>query len=140
MPNYLAPDIYVEEVAGGARPIEAVGASTAGFVGVAPNAGAHLNEAVAINNWMQFVKEFVADGNASTHLSNAVYGFFQNGGGRCYVVNVGEGKPIAGGGQKRTGLDVLEQIGEVAIVAAPGFSDVTARGPRRRARCAGPGR
>ena len=34
MPNYLAPDIYVEEVAGGARPIEAVGASTAGFVGL----------------------------------------------------------------------------------------------------------
>jgi phage tail sheath protein FI len=123
MPNYLAPDIYVEEVAGGARPIEAVGASTAGFVGVAPNAAAHPNEAVAINNWMQFVKEYVADSSASTHLSNAVYGFFQNGGGRCYVVNVGEGKPISGGGKQRTGLDVLEQVDEVAIVAAPGFSD-----------------
>lgn len=126
MPNYLAPDIYVEEVAGGARPIEAVGASTAGFVGVAPKADAHLNEAVAINNWMQFVKEYVTDGSASTHLSNAVYGFFQNGGGRCYVVNVGEGKPISGGGRQRTGLDILEQVDEVAIVAAPGFSDAAA--------------
>ena len=29
MPAYLHPGVYVEEVAGGARPIEAVGTSTA---------------------------------------------------------------------------------------------------------------
>jgi phage tail sheath protein FI len=123
MPNYLAPDVYVEEVPGGARPIEAVGTSTAGFVGVAPNGGAFVNEARAINNWTEFVKEFWAEGNASTPLSQAVYGFFLNGGRRCYVVNVGPNNPVVGAGNNRAGLQVLEQIDEVAIVAIPGFTD-----------------
>jgi hypothetical protein len=123
MPIYLAPDVYVEEVSGGARPIEAVGTSTAGFVGVAPDPRAHLNEAVAINNWAHFLREFVPEGGRSTPLSHAVFGFFQNGGSRCYVVNVGEGNPIAGGGRDRVGLDVLAQIDEIAIVAAPGYTD-----------------
>ena len=108
MPTYLAPDIYVEEVPGGARPIEAVGTSTAGFVGVSPLAGAHLNEPFAINNWAQFLKEFATGNNLqSTPLSHAVFGFFQNGGGRCYIVNVGKGNPIGGGG--RIGLEILKQ-------------------------------
>jgi phage tail sheath protein FI len=123
MPTYLAPDVYVEEVPGGARPIEAVGTSTAGFVGVAPNPKAHLNEAVAINNWTQFLREFVAEDSETTPLSSAVFGFFQNGGSRCFVVNVGPNQPIGGGGQKRTGLDLLEEIDEIAIVAAPGYTD-----------------
>lgn len=42
MPTYLTPGIYVEEISTGARPIEAVGTSTAGFLGVAPNPEAHL--------------------------------------------------------------------------------------------------
>jgi uncharacterized protein len=120
MPNYLAPDIYIEEIPSGARPIEAVGTSTAAFVGVAPKADARVNEAVAISNWSQFLSQFVAEGNTSTALSHAVFGFFQNGGARCYVVNVGKDKPIAGNG---TGLDALERVDEVAIVAAPGYTD-----------------
>jgi uncharacterized protein len=123
MPNYLAPDIYIEEVAGGARPIQAVGTSTAGFIGEAPNAAARPNEAVAINNWLQFMREFAADGSKSTPLSHAVYGFFQNGGQRCYIVNVGKGQPIGGGGPNRAGIDVFEPIDEIAIVAAPGYTD-----------------
>jgi len=122
MPTYLAPDVYIEEVAGGARPIQAVGTSTAGFVGQAPDARARLNEAVAINNWSQFVREFAPEGSASTNLSHAVYGFFQNGGSRCYVVNVGTGA-LTGTGSKRAGLDILEQVDEIAIVAAPGYTD-----------------
>lgn len=123
MPTYLAPDVYVEEVPGGARPIEAVGTSTAGFVGVAPNGSAFTNQPRAINNWTEFLKEFYAEGNTSTPLSHAVYGFFLNGGRRCFVVNVGPNNPASGGGANRTGLQLLEQIDEVAIVAIPGFSD-----------------
>jgi uncharacterized protein len=123
MPNYLAPDVYVEEVPGAARPIQAVGTSTAGFVGVAPNDTAHVNEAMGISNWAQFTREFVRDGDASTPLSHAVFGFFQNGGTRCYVVNVGSSGDISGGGQERRGLDVLDSIDEIAILAAPGYTD-----------------
>ena len=56
MPFYASPGIYVEEVPGGARPIGAVGTSTAGFVGVAPDEGARRNEAVAINSWSEFMR------------------------------------------------------------------------------------
>jgi phage tail sheath protein FI len=123
MPAYHAPDVYVEEVPSGPRPIEAVGTSTPGFVGVAPDARARPNEAVAINNWSQFLREFADESASSTPLSNAVFGFFQNGGTRCYVVNVGRDNPITGTGQERSGLGVLEQIDEIAIVAAPGYTD-----------------
>jgi phage tail sheath protein FI len=127
MPNYLAPGVYVEEVPSGARPIEAVGTSTAGFVGVAPLATAFPHEARAINNWGQFLKEFVPPANAvSTPLAQAVHGFFLNGGSRCYVVNVGPAGPLTGDARGRKGLDVLEAIDEIAIVAAPGYSDAAA--------------
>lgn len=123
MANYITPDIYIEEVSGGARPIQAVGTSTAGFVGEAPDATQRVNEAVAINNWSQFTRIFVSEGSKSTPLSQAVYGFFLNGGSRCFVVNVGNGGAIASGGRNRVGLDVLEQIDEIAIVAAPGYTN-----------------
>ena len=123
MPMYYAPGIYVEEVSTGTRSIQPVGSSTAAFVGEAPADTAHVNEAVAIENWTKFTREFVREGSASTPLSHAVFGFFQNGGRRCYVVNTGKGQPIGGGGRSRRGLDVLESIDEVAIVAAPGFTD-----------------
>jgi uncharacterized protein len=59
MPAYLSPGVYIEEVDSGARPIEAVGTSTAGFAGVAPNPDVLIGQAVAINNWTQFVRLFV---------------------------------------------------------------------------------
>ena len=78
------------------RPIEAVGTSTAGFVGTAPNPDAFVDEAVAINNWSEFRRRYVRDGDKGTDLANAVYGFFLNGGSRCYVVNTKADGAIAG--------------------------------------------
>jgi uncharacterized protein len=118
MPAYLSPGVYVEETNQGAHAIEGVGTSIAGFVGAAPLANARLDEAVAINNWSQFQREFIGDSKQSSPLANAVYGFFLNGGSRCYVVNT-KG-PISGKGR---GLDALAYIDEVAIIAAPGMTD-----------------
>ena len=126
MPDYRTPGIYIEEVSTGPRPIQAVGTSTAGFVGWSPYREAPVHEAVAVNNWTQFVDRFFPNGTSWTHLAHAVFGFFQNGGRRCYIVNVGESdkNSIAGGGRgSRQGVDVLEEVDEVAIVAAPGYSD-----------------
>ncbi len=117
MPEFLTPDIYVIEVPAGPRPIEAVGTRTAGFLGEAPKANAHPGEAVAINNWLQFMREFVGDETKSTALSNAVFGFFQNGGSRCFVVNIGRPGDVA------KGLAALGAEDEIAIVAAPGYTD-----------------
>lgn len=125
MPFYASPGIYVEEVSGGARPIGAVGTSTAGFVGTAPDPAARLGEAVAVNSWSDFVRVFASGEHPSTPLARAVYGFFDNGGGRCYVVNLPPDQPLAGG-RRRSGLALLEAIDEIAIVAAPGYSDPAA--------------
>ncbi len=122
---YQAPDIYVEEVSGGARPIQAVGTSTAAFVGVAPDPRAEKGVAYACNNWTEFRNRFFPkdnDGNVIadtpwTHLAHAVFGFFQNGGQRCYAVAIDKNKPV------RDGLEALKQIDDVAIVAAPGYND-----------------
>jgi phage tail sheath protein FI len=85
--SYLSPGVYVEEVDRGSKPIEAVGTNTVGFLGESrkgPN-----NEAVLVTNWSQFVKTFGDFKDCSVHLAHAVYGFFNNGGSRCFVVNVG---------------------------------------------------
>jgi phage tail sheath protein FI len=125
VPSYMTPGVYVEEVSTGPRPIEAVGTSTAAFLGEAPKADARVHEAVAVNNWMQFVREFAPDDQKSTPLARAVFGFFENGGSRCFVVNVGAGGSIAPLVVKgrRKGIAVLEEVDEVAIVAAPGYAD-----------------
>jgi phage tail sheath protein FI len=123
MPNYMTPGVYVEEVSTGARPIQAVGTSTAGFIGVAPDATAHVNESMAINNWSQFVREYAAKSTTSTPLSHSVFGFFMNGGQRCYVVNVGADGTLAGDKSGRKGIKLFEQVDEIAIVAAPGYAD-----------------
>lgn len=46
-----------------------------------------------------------------TNLTYAVYGFFLNGGSRCYVVDTDD---------VQAGLDELAKIDEIAMVAAPG--------------------
>ena len=125
--TYLTPGVYVEEVAAGPRPIQAVGTSTAGFVGAAPKAGAHVGEAFAVNNWSEFAREFIGDATVGTRLVNAVFGFFQNGGSRCYIVNIGTDPWISGGGPGRRGLQLLEEVDEVAIVAAPGYADLASQ-------------
>jgi uncharacterized protein len=122
--TYLTPGVYVEEIPSGARPIAAIGTSTAGFVGEAPDSGAQINKLVAVDSWAQFQRVFASSEKATaTMLARAVYGYFINGGSRCYVVNVGKGGALTGGSGKRVGLNLLEEVDEIAIVAAPGYSD-----------------
>src|SRR3954447_2324808 len=104
--SYLSPGVYVEEVDRGSKPIEAVGTNTVGFLG--ESAKGPLNESVLITNWSQFVKTFGDFKDCSEHFAHAVYGFFNNGGSRCFVVNVGapegakvETKPVAPAGDKK---------------------------------------
>ena len=146
--SYLSPGVYVEEVDRGAKPIEAVGTNTVGFLG--ESARGPTNEAVLITNWSQFVKTFGDFKDCSTHLAHGVYGFFNNGGSRCFVVNVGApvDAPVAatdkkddkkavkvGGGAgdrdglyigkdlgpgQRSGVKCFEEVDEIALLVAPG--------------------
>ncbi|MBE0480415.1 MAG: phage tail sheath family protein [Dehalococcoidia bacterium] len=84
-PQYLSPGVYVEEVDKGSKPIEGVGTSVAGFVGFA--AKGPVNYPTFIANWSQFVQVFggfIPGG----FLAHAVYGYFHNGGGSCYVTRL----------------------------------------------------
>ena len=94
MPEYLSPGVYVQEVDGRPRPIEGVGTAMAAFVGFAPTGPA--NRPILITNWSQYVNTFgsLEEGGQrnphlpGTYLSHAVYGYFLNGGGRCYVTRL----------------------------------------------------
>ncbi|MGM0576318.1 MAG: phage tail sheath subtilisin-like domain-containing protein [Myxococcota bacterium] len=131
--SYLSPGVYVEEVDRGTKPLEMVGTSTVGFVGeseVGP-----VNDPVFVTNWSQFTKAF-GDFKNSEYLAHAVYGFLNNGGGRCYVLNVGAGEEEGKKGGKagkyigsdngpgtRTGLKAFEDVDDINIVCAPGQTD-----------------
>ncbi|HEV2361065.1 MAG TPA: phage tail sheath subtilisin-like domain-containing protein [Acidimicrobiales bacterium] len=86
MPQYLSPGVYVEEVSSGSRPIEGVGTAVAAFVGAAPTGP--LNTPTLVTNWAQYTRLFgeIVEGS---YLGHAVYGYFLNGGGSCYIVRVG---------------------------------------------------
>jgi len=86
MPQYLSPGVYVEEIDSGSRPIEGVGTAVAAFVGVAPTGP--MNAPTLVTNWAQYTRSFgeIVEGS---YLAHAVYGYFLNGGGSCYVVRVG---------------------------------------------------
>ena len=94
MPNYLSPGVYVEEVEAGSRPIEGVGTAVAAFVGLASRGPA--NTPTLVTNWSQFTQAF-GEFVENSYLAHAVYGYFLNGGGACYVVRVGADgvKPVA---------------------------------------------
>jgi phage tail sheath protein FI len=132
MPQYLAPGVYVEEVESGMKPIAGVGTSTAGFIGEvadkvvmpAPPPGtglqytlAPVNEPKLITSWEQFKNNFGEFDAGNKTLAHAVYGFFNNGGTRCWVTRVGVG---AGEAEFIAALDTFKPIDEIAIVAIPG--------------------
>ncbi|MGN9919393.1 phage tail sheath family protein [Micromonospora palomenae] len=98
MPSYLSPGVYVEEVPSGSRPIEGVGTSVAAFVGLAEKGPFHTP--TLVTTWSQYVQVF-GDVVEGAYLGRAVYGYFANGGGICYVVRVGEQSPGNGQGRDR---------------------------------------
>lgn len=135
MKEYLSPGVYIEEVPSASKPIEAVGTSTVGFVGI--SAKGPVNKPVLCPNWSTYTKNF-GDFKDGGYLAHAVYGFFNNGGARCFVLNVGddeankdknEASPAARfigedkGPGARSGLFCFEEIEEIAIVVAPGQTD-----------------
>lgn len=98
--DYKSPGIYVEEVDRGSRPIEGVSTGVGGFIGFTQGLrnGAEQFEPVLVANWNQYLHYFAGVDNAGrildgftkdAYLPNAVYGYFLNGGGRCWVVSLG---------------------------------------------------
>jgi len=126
MPEYLSPGVYIEEIEIGAKPIEGVSTSTAGFIGMAEKGD--NDKPVLITNWGQFTEKFGRYTSDRPYLAPSVYGFFANGGSRCYVVKVkdsaedGDYIGTDSGPGKRTGLQAFNEIDEINIVCIPGVT------------------
>jgi hypothetical protein len=127
MPEYKSPGVYIEEVDRGTKPIEAAGTSMTAFVGITaeasikqldPATGARvpvqsvLNKATLITSWTQFTSIF-GDFTQGAYLPDAVYGYFANGGGACYVVSL---RALKEGGKE----------GKTAAVVVPGSGKTSA--------------
>ena len=98
------------------------GAITGDYVVRLSNA-ANNGEVKLCTSFTEF-KTFFGDfstGAGQRNLVHAVYGFFNNGGTRCYVVRIADAANIA------TALTAFEAIDEIAIVAAPGVVSAQAR-------------
>lgn len=122
-----APSVHVTESSGGVRTIQGAGTSVPAFLGkMRPAHGSakpHL-----VRNWTEFKAGFPdvsGRGQESTktadvdtvrqsYLPDAVYGYFANGGGPCYIVEV----PLTTGGFTK-GLDALKRFSDVTMVLAP---------------------
>ena len=134
MPTYLSPGVYVEEVDSGSRPIEGVGTAVAAFVGLAVDGP--FNTPTLVSNWTQFTSAF-GDFAAGTYLAHAVYGYFQNGGGNCYVVRIGDdgsnGSPprvvdsapqaVLGNRLRVIATDAGAKPGDIEVEVAPAGGD-----------------
>ncbi len=150
MPFYASPGIYVEEVPSGARPIGAVGTSTAGFVGSAPDpppAATRRSRSTTGRSSCGSTPRgptyraprWPARSSASSTTAAAAATWSTSARARR--------SPAAAAAAP--GWPLLEAIDEVAIVAAPGYTDAcptrrcsalrAARRPGRHPRPAGGG-
>src|SRR5579872_2478330 len=132
--SYTWPGVYVEEVSSAFKPITGVGTSIAAFIGVSEDIASGMPEKadgtayaqaaattpVAVNSWTEFTQNFGGFQTANQYLAHAVFGFFNNGGNRCWVIR------IAAGDTLDAALQTLESIDEVTIVAAPLPPDTSA--------------
>lgn len=143
MPEYLSPGVYVEEVDRGPKPIEGVGTAMAAFVGFTEKAemqrevdgemviDSFLNRPQLVTNWTQFVERF-GSFVPGINLPTSVYGYFTNGGSRCYVVSVrtfpkaeavlmnAQGKPALTVRSRQAGVEGMKlrvRVGNLALPA-----------------------
>ncbi len=133
-PSYLSPGVYVEEVDKGTKPIEAVGTAVAAFVGYTEKAAdirdgetvSLVGKPTLVTNWSQYVQKFggFVEG---IYTPDAVYGYFTNGGGVCYVVSV-----------KTVGASADPSMATAAQAALPGPDNKPAKLLDIKAREGGP--
>ncbi len=153
MPEYLSPGVYVEEVDRGPKPIEGVGTAMAAFVGFTEKAEQVreidgekvvenlLNRPQLITNWTQYVERY-GGFVPGTYLPQSVYGYFMNGGSRCYVVSVrtfpkaqatlrnAQGKPALTVQARFAGVEGMRQrirVTDVALLESPAASKKTGK-------------
>lgn len=153
MAQYLSPGVYVEEIPSGLNVIAGVSTSVAGFIGLVGKtvvmplqpgkfekkanstepdptkpiryAAAPAGEPQLITSWEAFKTNFGDFQNDNSILAHAVYGFFNNGGTRCWVVRLDTATLTTAG--VKTALAAFEAIDEISLVVAPGASEAASQ-------------
>lgn len=110
MPEYLTPGVYVEEFEIGAKPIEGVSTSTAGFLGEAERGSTYPQLVTSFPEYKRLFGGFFGD---TKYLPYAVDGFFGNGGKRAYIVRIVD-KEDAATATITVGSVVITALGEGA--------------------------
>ena len=92
MAEYLSPGVYVEEFESGGKPMEGVGTSTAGFIGLAEK-GAVEGVPQLVTNFADFKRKYggyLSENEFGEYrfLAYAVEHFFINGGTRAFISRV----------------------------------------------------
>lgn len=92
MAEYLSPGVYVEEFESGGKPMEGVGTSTAGFIGLAERGPAE-GVPQLVTNFADFKRTYggyLSENEFGDYrfLAYAVEHFFVNGGSRCFIARV----------------------------------------------------
>jgi len=92
MAEYLSPGVYVEEFESGEKPMEGVGTSTAGFIGLAEK-GPIEGVPQLVTNFADFRRIYGGylsenEFGEYRYLAYAVESFFINGGARCFISRV----------------------------------------------------
>jgi len=84
MPEYRAPGIYVEEVEIGAKPIEGVSTSVAGFLGETERGPENPELVTSFKDFVRIYGGYIPN----SYLSYVVDGFFKNGGKNCFIARI----------------------------------------------------
>jgi uncharacterized protein len=106
------------------RPVkDSLGNLTPVFYTVAP-----AGEPQLVTSWEGFKARFGDFQAGNRILAHAVYGFFNNGGTRCWVARINAAPVAANAAAYTAALKVFEGIDEIALVAVPGGTDAAIQG------------
>jgi phage tail sheath protein FI len=113
---YLHPGVYIEEIPSGSRPIEAASTSTALIIGYATKGP--LNTPTLLFSFDQYASQFggIVDFHGSSvgqtvdYMGHTVRAFFNNGGGKAYIVR------LAGAGSAPAKAKLIVPLGSAASV------------------------
>ncbi|MFL6292692.1 MAG: phage tail sheath family protein [Thermoanaerobaculia bacterium] len=89
---------------------------------------APAGEPQLVTSWEGFKARFGDFQTGNRILAHAVYGFFNNGGTRCWVARINAAPVTANATAYTNALAVFEGIDEIALVAVPGGTDAAIQG------------
>jgi uncharacterized protein len=116
--SYKTPGVYREEVF--LKPETTLRTGVAGFVGFADESnqgGPPLNTPVVLHRKDEFASTF--NSRPESYLGDAISGFFDNGGVRCYVVRADSNPSADRAIALQRGIEALAPLSDVDLVAVP---------------------